>query len=282
MAQRAPAWVDPVMRVGYVARAIVYILVGWITLASVWAGSGEAEGPKGALRSVVGETWGAVFLLGIAVGLVCYAAWRLLDAAMDLEDLGSDAKGIVGRLALSASGLVYLSLAAYAASLLVSGWASPEGGEGTRGLIAAALDQPFGRWLVIAAGLAVAGFGIHYVVKALRESYKDNFRRTPTTEVIDPALKFGLVVHGIVVLIIAAFIVWAGWNVDPSQGGGFGDALASIRDLTFGRVLLGVVGVGLLLFALYCLAEARYRVIPRRAKTGLSTLGGQVRRMVAP
>jgi hypothetical protein len=62
--------------------------------------------------------------------------------------------------------------------------------------------------------------------------------------------------------VMGGFIVWAAWNFEPAAAGGFGDALERIRSVVHGRVLLGVVGAGLVAFAAYQFVEASHRVIP--------------------
>ena len=35
-----------------------------------------------------------------------------------------------------------------------------------------------------------------------------------------------------------------------------------VQQAAFGRILLGLLGIGMICFAIYCLLEAAYRVIP--------------------
>ena len=96
MAERAPAWVVPVMRAGYGARAATYLIVGVLAFLAAWQG-GQAEGTTDAIEQLRGYAWGLAAMWAIALGLIAYAAWRFIDAWMDLEDYGSNAKGIFAR-----------------------------------------------------------------------------------------------------------------------------------------------------------------------------------------
>ena len=144
------------------------------------------------------------------------------------------------------------------------------------------LSQPWGRWIVIAIGLVTIGAGIYYGYKGVSERYKKRQMRTEWSERLSPVAKFGLVAHGVVIVIIGCFFVWAGWTNDPSEAGGMGQAFETVRTAMFGRVLLGVLALGMVAFAVYCLIEARYRIVPARAGDDMTTLAdkaaGKVRR----
>jgi hypothetical protein len=272
MRAQGPVWIDRCMRAGYAARGVVYLLVGVLAVMAAWGG-GRTAGPREALASLVGETGGSALLALVGLGLLGYAAWRVIDAVMDLEAYGSGAKGLFARGAMTVAGLVYLALGVYAFSLIGGGGG---GSGGAEGLTAKLMAQPFGRWLVMLAGLAVIGAGGYYIAKAVTEKYKRELVANRTTEKLDPALKAGLIVQGIVIAIVGGFLLWAGWTHDASEAGGLGQALQAVREAPFGRWLLTAVGVGLALFALFCAVQARYRVLPGVAGPDTPTLGGPV------
>lgn len=275
MTERAPAWVVPVMRAGYAARGLVYVLVGFIALRAAWRG-GQAEGTQGALASLTDEPWGTALLWVIAVGLFCYAAWRLIDAWLDLDRHGSKAKGVVARLGLVVTGAVHAALGIYTIHLVTAG-GSGGGGGGQERWTAWLLSQPFGRWIVVAIGAAVIGAGIYYGYKGLAEKYKEHLRFTSMVERLDPVCKFGLVAHGIVIAIVGVFLLWAGWTSDPSEAGGLAQAFEKVRQAAFGRVLLGLLALGMIGFAIECFIEAAYRIVPARAGPGVVTLAARAR-----
>jgi hypothetical protein len=290
MADKAPAWVDPVMRAGYAARAIVYVLVGGIAVrTAVLAGGGGAEGARGALRSLTDETWGQALLWVIAVGLVAYAVWRLIAAAMDLEQHGTDAKGVIARVGLVVTGLIHLGLAFVAARYaLGSGGGSGGGGSGTggsgggsggaQGLTAQLMQEDYGRFLVGAIGFIVIGAGVYYAGKGLGETYKKHLRPTETSERLTPICKAGLVAHGVAVCVIGGFFLWAAAAADPSRAGGLGKAFETAAAAPFGPWLVGALGLGFLCFAAYCMVEAVYRVIPRVEGDDMTTIAQKAER----
>ena len=63
---------------------------------------------------------------------------------------------------------------------------------------------------------------------------------------------FGLIGYG---------LIKAAVNYNPKNAVGLDGALSQVADLSYGPLLLGVVAVGLIGFALYSIADARYRKI---------------------
>lgn len=275
MADRAPAWVVPVMRAGYAARGIIYILIGALALLAAWRG-GQAEGAKGALSGLTDETWGTALLAAIAVGFFCYAAWRIIAAWNDLERHGTDAKGVFARLAMCVTAVIHAGLGVYAARLAMGSGGSG-GGNSEQEWTAWLMSQPFGRWLVVGVGLIVIGAGIYYGYKGVAEKYKEHLRYTPTVERLDTLCKLGFVAYGIVIAIVGCFLLWAGWTSDPSEAGGLQQAFSTVQQAAFGRVLLGILALGVLGFAVENFIEAVYRIVPARAGDTVPTLASRAR-----
>lgn len=269
MSEKAPGWVVPVMRAGYFARALVYTVVGGLALTAAIKG-GEAEGTTDALADLQGHWWGTPLLWLVAVGLWAYTAWRLIDAWMDLEDYGHEAKGIVARTGLVVTGVIHGAIGVSVAGLALRG--GDGGGGGTESATAKVMAMPFGPWLVGAVGLVTIGAGIYYGYKGLAEKYKAHIRVTPVAERLDPVMKFGCIAEGVVIGVIGVLICFAALASDPQQAGGVGEALGQIRAAPFGRLMLGVVAIGLIAFAVENAVEGLYRVIPRRDGKDVMTL----------
>lgn len=270
-------WVDPAMRFGYVARGIVYVLVGFLALVAAKEGK-PAPDSKSALGELLEHPFGEVVLGVIALGLVAYAGWRLLCAIMDLENKGGDPKGWAARGGQTISAILHLLLAFSAASLVFRTGAS-SGGDRTESWTGAVMSEPFGRWLVAIAGAVAIAMAIQHFVKAHREKYKEHLRYTPLAAKLDPFVKLGIVAHGIVVLMIGSFLVWAAWTTDASRAGGLGDALGALRNIGVGQVGLGAIALGLVCFSVYCFIEAAYRIVPRCAPADLATLATKAREL---
>ena len=108
------ARLDWLAKVGFAARGFVYILLGWIALRFR---SKADEGQNAVWATLRDMPAGYVMLLALVLGLLAYAAYRIIDATLDMEGDGTQPKAIGKRIAHFASGLAYCSLAYTAADL---------------------------------------------------------------------------------------------------------------------------------------------------------------------
>lgn len=263
-------WFERLARLGYAAKGMVYFVVGLLAAQAAFTTGGQTTDTQGALEAIITQPFGK-FLLGIiTLGLVGYAAWRLVQAILDPEHRHQDegAKGIGRRLGYAFSGLVYGSLTLTALSLIF-GWGSgsSSGDSSTQDWTARVLAQPFGQWLVGLAGLVTLGVGGYYLYKAFTAKFMEelNQGQMTTTERkwAKRAGQFGMTARGVVFGIIGIFLVVAAWQSDASEARGLSGALATLAGQPYGAALLGVVALGLIAYSLYTLVEARYRQIAR-------------------
>jgi hypothetical protein len=254
-------------RLGYAARGIVYLTVGGFAfLAAIGRGGGTTD-TRGALQVLLTQPFGRVLLILVALGLVGYALWRLLMGIRDPERHGSDGKALARRAGYIVSGLANLALAAFAGSLALPGVIpSPggggSGGDGTQDWTATLMRQPFGRWLVAAVGLAVVGVAVAFAVRAFKASFERHLDPRACTPLVRNVCRAGILARAVVFAVVGGFLLVAAWQADPSEAGGLGAALRSLRAQPFGPVLLGAVGLGLVAFAVYSFVAARWRRIP--------------------
>jgi Domain of Unknown Function (DUF1206) len=251
-------------RSGYAARGIVYLIVGGLAVVAA-LGGGQTTDSKGALRTILLQPFGEVLLALVALGLVGYAIWRLVQAFADPDGHGTDAKGLVIRGGLLVSAATHSLLALFALSLIF-GWGSSVGGgsgdSGAQDWTAWLLQQPFGRWLVGLIGAAVIGAGIAHMIKGYRADFAKYLEMAPATlERSSPVCRFGLIARGVVFLIIGGFLVVAAWRFSSGDVVGLQGALQTLQQQPYGWILLAVVALGLCAFGVYGLIEARYRRI---------------------
>ena len=96
-------------RVGFAARGLIYVLIGYFALKS-----GRTEDGGGVLAWLASGS-GLILLAVMAAGLLAYGFWRILEAWIDSAGRGADAKGIAARVGGAISGLVHIALAGAAA-----------------------------------------------------------------------------------------------------------------------------------------------------------------------
>ncbi|MBD0320752.1 MAG: DUF1206 domain-containing protein, partial [Gemmatimonadetes bacterium] len=139
------------------------------------------------------------------------------------------------------------------------------GGGGSDSLAARVMEAPAGRWLVAAAGLAIAGFGIFQIVKGWRADLdrRLDFSRLPSAARAWAvrAARAGLAARGVVFAIIGFFLVQAARHRNPGETRDLEGALEALRGASYGPWLLGLVALGLIGYGITEILKARYRRI---------------------
>jgi hypothetical protein len=74
-------WLVKLGRIGYAARAVVYVVVAvFLIQAAVAYDASEAKGLSGALQELSGESWGRLLLWAVAAGLVAFGVFLVAQA----------------------------------------------------------------------------------------------------------------------------------------------------------------------------------------------------------
>ena len=261
----APAapWIERLARVGYAAKALLYTVVGVLALRSALGNGGGTTGSRGALATLVRQEYGALILLAIAVGLFGYAAWRIVEAILDPERRGTGVKGLALRASFVARGVLHAALGVQAVRL-ATGTARSRG-QAVELWTGRLLDAPLGRWLVVGAGIAVAGYGVYqlyraWVAKLSRQLDLAALSREAGSWLMK-VCRFGIGARGVVFGICGWYLVRAGIARDATAAADTGEALGAIERQPFGEWLLATVAIGLIAYAAYEVVQARYRVI---------------------
>ena len=250
-------------RSGYAARGVVYLVVGGLAVLAALGQGGQTTDTRGALTTILTQPFGKVLLAIVAVGLIGYALWRVVQAIADVDHHGTEPKALAIRGGLLVSAATHTLLAVFALSLIF-GWGSSVGGgdSGTRDWTAWLLQQPFGRWLVGVAGLAIIGAGIAHMIKGYRARFEKYLRMDAAMlERVSPVCRFGLIARGVVFVIIGGFLIVAAVEFSSAQARGLQGALQTLQQQPYGWILLGIVALGLVAFGAYSLIEAWYRRI---------------------
>jgi len=253
--------IEGLARFGYAARGVVYLIVGWLALVAAYAHGTPAD-TKGALLEVLDAPFGNLLLAVVGMGLLGYAAWRVVQAVFDVDRHGTGAKGIAIRGGLLVAGIVHAALAVFAFDLLRGQAAANSGEAAARDWTVWLLSKPFGQILVAAVGVIILGAAAAHVFKA----YKAGFRRyiccgDAVMRYVDPIGRIGLTAKGLVFAMVGIFFLTAAWQADSSESGGLLKVLQTLQNSPFGPWLLGAAAVGLFAFGLYSLIEAVYRRI---------------------
>ena len=246
-------------RIGYIARGVIYLMIGALAVMTALDSGGKTTGAKGALTSLLDQPFGQIMFGAVALGLFCYSGWRALQSISDTDNHGTDTKAIAIRGGLLVSAITHLVLAIWACTLLF-GSGSSESSGGSGGIMA----NSWGRWVLGVAALAIIGAGIAHLVKGWKAGF-EKYMDIPTQQRswAVPVCRFGLVSRGAVYCLIGFFLLSSVWVAGSEDLKSIGDALTWLRGQPFGAWLLGITAVGLFSFGVYSILEAMYRRIDR-------------------
>jgi hypothetical protein len=248
-------------RSGFVARGLIYGIIGILALKLALGAGGKTTNQQGALKTVAHQPFGKWLLILVAIGLAGYGSWRIVRAALGHGPEASDSG--FERVAALASGLVYLGICAIAVELLLG--SKPGNSSSPRKATAGVFGWPAGTWLVGIAGAVLIGVGLYQGYRGLTRA----FLRDSKTEEMTPAVRkwferlgvFGHLARMVVFGLVGVFLIKAAADFNPKTAIGLDGALAKIAHHSYGSFLLGVVAAGLIAFGLYSVSDARYRRI---------------------
>ncbi len=258
----AVAWVTPVARLGFASIAVVYMTIGALALLLATGKGGDTIDQRGAINVLEGLPGGTVLLVVMAVGMIGYALWRLMQGTLDLEGKGTDAKALAIRIGYIASGVAYLALATHTAKEVVGSTSRRDAQEGlTEWLLA----NDSGTWILGAIGLTVIGWGVWHFVKAYREKFMKHVKTAQMSRNERTWMrrvgKLGLSARGVVLITLGTLALNAARHHDPREVQGFDGALRELASQPYGVYILGVVALGLIAYGVYWAFNVRYRRI---------------------
>lgn len=231
-------------RAGFAARAAVYLMLGYLGLAT-----SRAEGTSTVLDDLKALPAGEIVLALTAVGLFGYALFRLYGAALDLDCDGTDAKGIARRIGKVASGVAHLGLCYVAVRLLTSG----DGGSGGGAAADMAREAPGGALILLIAAAGLAAAAVEQAVKAATAKFMEQLVHY-TPPIAEAVGRVGYAARAVVFGILAWQAARAGLGANDGEIS-FEGALEALRSTGWGY---SVVVAGLLAFGVFSLIMARY------------------------
>ncbi len=255
-------WVERLARLGYIARGILYIVIGLVSLGVVLGTRAAPKDTTGAIAEVASQPYGKFLLVVLALGLAGYAAWGLIRGIWDPLNRGSDTKGLLARAGFVGSGISYAFLCVTVVGFLQGHPAAKGQTQQTQDLTARALQMPGGKWIVLLVGLIVLAIGIYQIYYAYKADFKKDLRPTGLSgQEKDWAMKlgqWGYGARGVIFALIGVFIMQAALTLDPKKAQGLDGALAALSHQAYGPLLLGVVALGLIAFGVFSVLCARW------------------------
>jgi fumarate reductase subunit D len=249
-------------RAGFVARGLIYGIVGILAIKLAVGAGGTTADQQGALKTVAHQPFGKILLILVTIGLAGYALWRLVHGLLGHGPEDTDSR--FDRLAAFGSAIVYAVLCALAIEILLGSGSS--GGSGNTSTAAAGVfGWPGGTWLVGIAGAVLIGVGLYQGYRGLSK----DFLRDSKTEQMSPQVRnwvewigsFGHLARMVVFGLVGTFLIKAAVDFNPNKAVGLDGALAKLARAPYGPFVLGLVAAGLIAFGVYSLSDARYRRI---------------------
>ncbi len=255
-------WAEGLFRAGMVAKATLYLVIGVLALAVAFDVGGRTTDTAGALQTLARQSFGTLLMALLAAGLLGYALWRIVQAALDTDGEGSDASGVAARVGAAGSGLAHLGLMVLAIRLLVDSDSGSSSGGQERQATSGVLGWTGGRLIVGVVALVVIGIGAYGVHQGVTRGFMDRMRVSgPRRRLVERLGTVGFVARGIVFGIAGVFLMKAAIEYDPKEAVGVDGALGRLASAALGPVLLALVAAGLVAYALTCVAWARYREV---------------------
>jgi hypothetical protein len=259
----ASPWIEGLGRFGYAAKGVVYLIIGGLAVQAALGQGGQTTDQQGAMARIAEAPFGRSLLVVLAVGLLGYALWQLVRAALDTEHKGTDGKGLLVRAIFAGVAVIYAGLS-LSAIRLAMGVSSGQGStEKAQGWTAWLMSQPFGVWVVGLVGAAVVANGLYQFYRAFKSDLTEDLSlydldATGRTWVARIG-RVGYSARGVAFVMIGGFLVVAALRHNPQAAQGLDGALATLATQPFGPYVLGLVAAGLAAYGLFALVEARYR-----------------------
>ncbi len=258
------AWLEITARIGYVAKGILYIIMGALSAQVALGTGGQTAGMKEALYEVASKPYGKVMLGIVALGLIAHVLWRFAQAFVDPEGKGAKVKAIFQRIGFASAVPMYGAMAYLSFKIILGSGSSSS----PQSLTASVLSKPFGPYLVGAVGASIIISGFFQLYLAISAGFEHKFKMSSmnkTEKAISVNIsRYGLGARSVVFGMIGYFLIVSAINFNPDKASGIGGALRRLLQEPYGPYLMLVVAVGLIAYGGFDIVLSVYRKFPVR------------------
>jgi len=250
---------EPLAKAGFIARGLIYFLIGLLALA-IAVGRPEPQADRtGALQAVAAHPFGTLILWLLAFGFAAMALWRFAQAYYGVHRRG--ARG--GEEALAAvRGVLYTVFFIGTLRYVLGSPAPNSTNQQTRDFSATAMAHSYGRALVLLAGIVIGVVGLVMIRIGASRSFLKDLQLSGASRRTRTAVKWlgtvGNIARGLVFAGIGVFMIDAAVTFDAAKAKGIDATLRTFAHTPAGPLLLVAVAIGLALFGVYSLAESRW------------------------
>lgn len=255
-------WVENFARWGYAAKGIVYCLLGILALiAAFGSGSSKNTEKQDVFNLILEQPFGKFLLGAVALGLLGYVMWRLIEVFKDPHNHGKKIKGIIVRIGYLISALVYFSFSVIAIKLILGNGAGSNSGNTQQTLLSKVMSYEAGVWAVGIVAIIFMIRGIQQIAKAFTGKFRKDIQEGKIDRkyrtLLVRAGSAGYFSRGIVWGIVGFLFLKAAIHSNPSEVGDTSNALGLLEN--FGSWVLGTVAAGLICYGVFKILEALYK-----------------------
>jgi sulfite exporter TauE/SafE len=125
------------------------------------------------------------------------------------------------------------------------------------------MHHPGGQWLVGIVGLVIVIVGLVLVSEGIRRKFMKYLQLSQLSprmrRLVERLGMVGTAARGAVFALAGVLVIEAAVSYQPAKAGGIDKALLTLRNQPFGEFLLIIAALGLIIFGVYGLCEARWR-----------------------
>ena len=248
-------------RAGFLARGIMYAVIGWIALLIAFHKTSQQADRTGALHELSTTPFGAAALWFLVVGFFGMALWCLSEAVFGTS--GDNSKKVSSRLLALGRAVIYAVIGYGVLKYAIGAGAPASSNQQAVDLTATLMAHPGGRIAVAVIGIALAVSGLFIGYQAWRKSFRKKLRlgqmSARTRRIVEWVGRIGGVARGVIFVVAGVFLVVAAVDAKPGQAKGVDSSLRELAKTPAGPWLLVLVAIGLVMFGLFSCCEARWR-----------------------
>jgi hypothetical protein len=257
---RTPVF-EALARAGYAARGVLYAVIGLLAYRLADHTPSQPASQRGVFLTIADQPFGRLLLVLTIIGLLGYATWRLLQAAIGRTP-EAGRHSAIDRVAALGSGVAYGTFAVLAISLLHDSTSdSPSPQELSQRFI----EEPWGRAVVGLAGAVFVVMAAYQLFMAVTRRFCDDSKVDEMGDLMRHLFVLvgvvGLLARAVVFGLIGFFALRGAIQLDGDDAVGVDGALTRVLEHEHGGAALTAVAVALVVFGAYSLLDARYRKI---------------------
>jgi hypothetical protein len=250
-------WVRTAGRIGIASRGVIYLLLAYLAFDIARHGSAPVQtSSTGALRELEARAEGKLLLVILAIGLGCYAAWRLFDAV-------TGASGAIRRISSLGVAMIYGALCVRAAELFADHSTSGGASSNPEPWVAKVMGWSGGTVAIEVAGAILVGAGITLGAWGLFHHYDKDLAleriSRPWRKAVEVLGGFGDLARGSLLALFGVYLIEAAVTSNPSQAKSVDQTLRALVHHSFGALAIGAIALGLASYGIYSFFDARLR-----------------------